>query len=41
MRPRRLQDIRQAVQAGDNDDLITLFNDARDDLCTISGQPGR
>mgnify|MGYP000930409453 CR=1 FL=1 len=36
-----LQDIRQAVQAGDNDNLITLFNNARDDLCTISGQPGR
>ena len=29
------------VQAGDNDNLITLFNNARDDLCTISGQPGR
>lgn len=36
-----LQDIRQAVLAGGDDDLTTLFNNARDDLSTISGQPGR
>jgi prephenate dehydrogenase len=36
-----LHDIRQAIQAGNHDALITLFNNARDDLCTISGQPGR
>jgi prephenate dehydrogenase len=36
-----LEDIRRAVLASDDEELMTLFNNARDDLCTISGQPGR
>lgn len=36
-----LEDIRRAVQNGDSDNLTHMFNEARRDLCTISGQPGR
>lgn len=36
-----LEDIRRAVQDGSSDELMNIFNDARDDLCTISGQSSR
>jgi prephenate dehydrogenase len=36
-----LEDIRRAVQDGSSDELMSIFNEARDDLCTISGQSSR